>query len=54
MTAAVTPWRQWFARAAAELAIVVLGVSVALWADNWAAERSDRHKEAARLVAWPA
>ncbi len=51
MTAAASQWRQWIGRAAAELAIVVLGVSVALWADNWAAERNDREKEAARLVA---
>ena len=30
---------------------MVLGVSVALWADNWVAERSDRQKENARLIA---
>jgi hypothetical protein len=36
---------------AAEFAVVVLGVTLALWADDWASERSDRAEEAARLVA---
>lgn len=38
-------------RAAAELAIVVTGVTLALWADDWASERADREKEQSRLVA---
>ena len=39
------------ARLAAELAVVVLGVTIALWADGWVAERSDRAIETARLEA---
>ena len=35
----------------AELAIVVLGVSIALWADSWVSDRSDRNEEIARLYA---
>ena len=40
-----------FLRLAAELGIVILGVTVALWADGWAAERRDRSIETARLEA---
>lgn len=38
-------------RLGAELAVIVLGVWIALWADGWASERSDRRTEAARLEA---
>ena len=38
-------------KAAAELAIVVVGVTLALWADDWASERADRENEQSRLVA---
>ena len=44
-------WRKLSARLGAEFAIVVLGVTIALWADGWVAERSDRAKERARLEA---
>ena len=45
------PWRLWSGRLAAELAIVVLGVTIALWADGWVAERGERREETARLQA---
>jgi hypothetical protein len=38
-------------RLAAEFVIVVVGVTIALWADGWVAQRSDRATEIARLVA---
>ena len=38
-------------RLAAELGIVVLGVSIALWADGWTTDRREREVESARLVA---
>jgi hypothetical protein len=38
-------------RLAAELGIVVLGVSIALWADGWSTDRREREVESARLVA---
>lgn len=38
-------------RLIAELAIIVLGVLIALWADGWVADRQDRDKEAARIAA---
>ncbi|MEL7372957.1 MAG: hypothetical protein AAGJ36_00710, partial [Pseudomonadota bacterium] len=38
-------------RLIAELAIIVLGVLIALWADGWVADRQDRKKEAARIAA---
>lgn len=38
-------------RLLAELAIIVLGVLIALWADGWVADRQDRKKEAARIAA---
>ena len=44
-------WRQLAVRLAAELAIIVLGVTLALWADGWVSERGDRAREAARLTA---
>ena len=44
-------WRRLLCRLTAEFAVVVLGVTIALWADGWVAERSDRAAEAARLIA---
>jgi hypothetical protein len=44
-------WRGILGRLAAEFSVVVLGVTIALWADGWVAERSDRTIEAARLIA---
>lgn len=38
-------------RLLAEFAVVVLGVTIALWADGWAAERRERTVETARLRA---
>lgn len=35
----------------AEFAIVVVGVTIALWADGWVADRGDREEELARLRA---
>ena len=34
-----------------EVALIVIGVTVALWADSWVAERGDRSRELARLAA---
>lgn len=51
MTDTASLWRQWIGRALAELAIVVLGVTLALWADDWVADRNDRDIEQARLHA---
>ena len=47
----LSSWRGIAGRLAAEFAVVVLGVSIALWADSLVAERNDRAVEAARLVA---
>lgn len=44
-------WQKVLARLSAELVIVVLGVTMALWADSWVADRSDREEESARLYA---
>lgn len=44
-------WRGLLGRLAAEFVVVVLGVTIALWADGWVAERSDRAVETARLIA---
>ena len=44
-------FRQLGTRLLAELAVVVLGVTIALWADGWAAERRERAVEVARLRA---
>ena len=44
-------WKKPFRTLAAELVIVVMGVTIALWADGWVAERSDRAVERARLTA---
>jgi len=38
-------------RSGAELAVIVLGVLIALWADGWAAERADREIERNRVEA---
>jgi hypothetical protein len=38
-------------RAGAELAVIILGVTIALWADGWVATRNDRAVETARLLA---
>lgn len=38
-------------RLAAELWIVVLGVTIALWADGWTTDRREREVESAQLVA---
>lgn len=44
-------WRPSLARLAAELAVIVLGVLLALWADGWVAERRDRAVERSRVEA---
>jgi hypothetical protein len=44
-------WRRLAARLLAEFGVVVLGVSVALWADGWVADRQNRAIERARLLA---
>jgi len=44
-------WQELFLRLSAEFAIVVLGVTIALWADSWVANRGDREEEIARLHA---
>jgi hypothetical protein len=44
-------WRELSVRLSAEFAIVVLGVTVALWADSWVADRADREEEIKRLLA---
>ena len=38
-------------RLLAELAVIVLGVLIALWADGWVADRADRRVEASRVEA---
>lgn len=38
-------------RLVAELLVIVLGVLLALWADGWVAERSERRVEASRVAA---
>ena len=42
-------WRQFLVRSSAEFGIVVLGVTMALWADGCVSERADRVEEEARL-----
>ena len=49
MTSISTRWHQIVGRIGIEFLIVVLGVTVALWADSWVAERAARDKETARL-----
>ena len=44
-------WRELFFRFSAEFAIVVVGVTIALWADSWVSDRGDREQEFARLRA---
>ena len=44
-------WKEMAVKAAAELAIVVVGVTLALWADDWVSERESRSLEQARLRA---
>ena len=44
-------WRKNLWRLGAEVSVVVLGVTIALWADGWVAERNDRSVEASRLSA---
>lgn len=39
------------ARLVAELAVIVVGVLIALWADGWVSERAERRVEAARVTA---
>ena len=41
--------RELSGRFAAEFAIVVLGVTLALWADGWVSDRAERDREVARL-----
>ena len=42
-----TNWKH----AAAEVALIVVGVTIALWADSWVGERRDLQREHARLTA---
>ena len=51
MTAEGNRWQQLALKAGAELAIVVVGVTLALWADDWASERGRRALEQTRLQA---
>ena len=44
-------WRESLGRLGAEVSVVVLGVTIALWADGWVAERNDRAVETSRLSA---
>jgi hypothetical protein len=44
-------YRRLALRAAAELGVIVIGVTIALWADGWASKRNDRARETARLHA---
>jgi hypothetical protein len=45
--------RKWSlpARLGVELAVIVVGVLLALWADGWVADRADRKEEASRVAA---
>ena len=47
----IDDWRKSLGRLGAEVSVVVLGVTIALWADGWVAERNDRSVEASRLSA---
>ncbi len=47
----IDKWRESIGRLGAEVSVVVLGVTIALWADGWVAERNDRSVEASRLSA---
>ena len=51
MIVKIDNWRGSLGRLGAEVAVVVLGVTIALWADGWVAERNDRAVETARLGA---
>ncbi|CAN5693741.1 hypothetical protein BH23GEM11_BH23GEM11_12520 [soil metagenome] len=51
MAPQVTPRRMVLERVVAQLAIIVVGVLLALWADAWVAARGERTVEAARLEA---
>jgi hypothetical protein len=42
-----TNWKH----AVAEVCLIVIGVTIALWADAWVAERRDEQRESARLTA---
>ena len=44
-------WRELAGRLSAEFLIIVLGVTIALWADGWVAQRADQAEEVARLHA---
>ena len=44
-------WKKVVSRLGAEFAIVVLGVTIALWADGWVADRGNRSKADAMLEA---
>ena len=44
-------WKIRGLRALGELAIIVIGVTIALWADTWVSERQSRDRELARLEA---
>lgn len=51
MTVMSNRWRRLLAQPLAELAIIVAGVTIALWADDWATSRDQQLEEQARLVA---
>ena len=44
-------WKELAGRLGAEFAIVVLGVTIALWADSWVEQRRDHAEEVTRLIA---
>ena len=51
MTVLQEHWRRLLAQPLAELAIIVAGVTIALWADDWATNRDQEREEHTRLVA---
>ena len=51
MTVMSNRWRRLLAQPLAELAIIVAGVTIALWADDWATSRDQEQEEHARLLA---
>jgi len=51
MTRSATGRRSLVARSLSELAVIVTGVLLALWADSWVDERAERRVEASRIEA---
>ena len=51
MTILQNRWRRLLAQPVAELAIIVVGITIALWADDWVTDRANQAEEQARLQA---